>query len=98
MGHILGAGDLKRLNDGHMNSLPQGGDIGFVFFAVELHIGQSSVLCQRRNFVHGRIDKYADGLNVWGQILHQLPNRVRADVSLAFGTLMIIRRNPAWLR
>ena len=70
-----------------MNSLTQGGDRGFVLLAMELHISQSSVLCQRRNFVYGRIDKYAYGLYVRRQILHQLPNRIRADVPLAFGNV-----------
>lgn len=50
MGHILGAGDLKRLNDEHMNSLPQGGDIGFVL--LDQH-GVGAVVIELLNVLRG---------------------------------------------
>ena len=50
MGHILGAGDLKRLNDGHMIFLPQGGDIGFVL--LDQH-GVGAVVIELLNVLRG---------------------------------------------
>ena len=50
MGHILGAGDLKRLNDGHMIFLPQGVDIGFVL--LDQH-GVGAVVIELLNVLRG---------------------------------------------